>query len=107
MVSKAVARSVETKWKKSQKEEEMKQQPDPAYSVGDLVKIKPDAFRYFANRMGIVVKLLGFMQGQVESESATAMYMISIAVDGDKKFASHVFREDEIDLVSTTLERRR
>ena len=85
----------------------MKCEPDPAYSVGDLVKIKPDAFRYFANRMGIVVQLLGFMQGQVESESATAMYMISIAVDGDKKFASHVFREDEIDLVSTTIERRR
>ena len=86
----------------------MKQeQPDPAYNVGDLVKIKPSAFRYFANRMGIVVQLLGFMQGQVESECATAMYMISIAVDGDKKFASHVFREDEIDLVSTTLERRR
>ena len=85
----------------------MKCEPDPAYSVGDLVQIKPSAFRYFANRMGIVVQLLGFMQGQVESESATAMYMISIAVDGDKKFASHVFREDEIDLVSTTLERRR
>ena len=85
----------------------MQEQPDPAYSVGDLVQIKPSAFRYFANRMGIVVQLLGFMQGQVESESATAMYMISIAVDGDKKFASHVFREDEIDLVSTTLERRR
>ena len=85
----------------------MKREPDPAYSVGDLVQIKPSAFRYFANRMGIVVQLLGFMQGQVESECATAMYMISIAVDGDKKFASHVFREDEIDLVSTTLERRR
>ena len=86
----------------------MKQeQPDPAYSVGDLVKIKPSAFRYFANRMGIVVQLLGFMQGQVDSDCATAMYMISIAVDGDKKFASHVFREDEIDLVSTQIGRRR
>ena len=107
MDSRVVVRSVEIKWKKSQKEEEMKQQPDPAYSVGDLVKIKPSAFRYFANRMGIVVQLLGFMQGQVDSDCATAMYMISIAVDGDKKFASHVFREDEIDLVSTTLGRRR
>ena len=85
----------------------MKQKPDPAYSVGDLVKIKPSAFRYFANRMGIVVQLLGFMQGQVDSDCATAMYMISIAVDGDKRFASHVFREDEIDLISTQIGRRR
>tara|TARA_A100001515_G_scaffold19170_1_gene14051 strand:- start:143 stop:466 length:324 start_codon:yes stop_codon:yes gene_type:complete len=107
MVSRAVARSVEIKWKKSLKEEEVKQQPDPAYNVGDLVKIKPDAFRYFSGRMGIVVQRLGFMYSQDEDEWTMAMYLVSIAVDGDKKFASHVFREDEIDLVSTQIGRRR
>jgi hypothetical protein len=83
------------------------EQPDPAYNVGDLVKIKPDAFRYFSGRMGIVVQRLGFMYSQDEDEWTMAMYLVSIAVDGDKKFASHVFREDEIDLVSTQIGRRR
>ena len=86
----------------------MKQeQPEPAYSVGDLVKIKPTAFRYFSGRMGIVVQRLGFMYSQDEEEWTMAMYLVSIALAGDRKFASHVFREDEIDLVSTTIERRR
>ena len=83
------------------------EQPDPAYSVGDLVKIKPDAFRYFSGRVGIVVQKLGFMYSQDEDEWTMAMYLVSIAVDENKRFASHVFREDEIDLVSTTIERRR
>jgi len=47
------------------------------------------------------------MYSQDEDEWTMAMYLVSIAVDGNKKFASHVFREDEIDLVSTTLGRRR
>ena len=85
----------------------LKREPDPAYSVGDLVKIKPDAFRYFSGRVGIVVQKLGFMYSLDEDEWTMAMYLVSIAVDENKRFASHVFREDEIDLVSTTIERRR
>ena len=85
-----------------------KEQPEPAYDLGDLVKVRPSAFRYFSGRIGIIVQKLGFMYSQDEEEWKMAMYLVSIAVDGvrGKSFASHVFREDELALVSTTFERK-